>query len=67
MSVVGTWNSSFSQVENDWKAALLAMREGMLNLKPLITHRFSLEDYEKAFQLMHERKEMYCKVMFVNG
>ena len=63
--VVGTWNSSFSQSENDWKDALSAMREGQLALKPLITHRFSLAEYEEAFQLMHERKEMYCKVMFV--
>ena len=35
------------------------------SLKSLITHRFSLAEYEEAFQLMHERKEMYCKVMFV--
>ncbi|WP_026766433.1 galactitol-1-phosphate 5-dehydrogenase [Selenomonas ruminantium] len=65
LSIVGTWNSSFSQKKNEWKDTLLAMQDGRLNLKPLITHRFLLAEYEKAFALMHERLEMYCKVMFV--
>jgi len=28
------------------------IRSGAVNLSPVITHRFALEDYEKAFQLM---------------
>lgn len=36
-----------------------------LILRPLITHRFSLDKYQEAFRLMYERREMYCKVMFV--
>ena len=61
----GTWNSSFGSKENDWREAVKAMQDKRLDLKSLITHRFSLAEYKEAFSLMHERREMYCKVMFV--
>ena len=63
--IVGTWNSSFGSRENDWLEAVKAMQDKRLDLKSLITHRFSLSGYKDAFSLMHERREMYCKVMFV--
>ncbi len=53
---------SFGSQENDWREAVKAMQDKRLNMKSLITHKFSLEDYEKAFFLMHERSGMYCKV-----
>ena len=65
LKIVGTWNSSFSSKANDWETALSAMKVGTLNLKPLITHRFGLAEYAQAFDLMKERREMFCKVMFV--
>ena len=65
LTLVGTWNSSFGSRENDWREAVKAMQEKRLDLKNLITHRFSLSEYKEAFALMHERREMYCKVMFV--
>ena len=58
LSLVGTWNSSFGSRENDWREAVQAMQEKRLDLKSLITHRFSLTEYKEAFSLMHERKEM---------
>lgn len=61
----GTWNSSLSQMQNDWQDSLLAMQNKSLELDPLITHRFALEDYEQAFTVMHKKTEMYCKVMLV--
>ena len=65
LTLVGTWNSSFGSRENDWWEAVLAMQDKRLDLKGLITHRFSLAEYKEAFSLMRERREMYCKVMFV--
>ena len=67
LRIVGTWNSSFGKVKNNWKDALWGMGERKIDLLPLITHRFPLEQYQAAFRLMHERREMYCKVMFVEG
>lgn len=65
LRIAGTWNSSFGSRENDWREAVRAMQERRLELGRLITHTFSLGEYKAAFSLMHERREMYCKVMFV--
>lgn len=49
-----------------WELTAKLLREGM-NVKPVITHRFySLEDYPKAIELMHEGKCGKC-VFFPNG
>ena len=66
LALAGTWNSSFGSRENDWREAVKAMQDKRLDLKSLITHKFSLDEYQEAFSLMHERREMYCKVMFVS-
>ena len=65
LQLIGTWNSSFSRQENDWQQSLQAMQSGILQPEKLITHRFSLSEYKKAFDLMHEKQEPYLKVMFV--
>lgn len=65
LRIVGTWNSNFGRQKNDWLEAVHAMQDKRLELKNLITHKFSLAEYKEAFSLMHERREMYCKVMFV--
>ena len=67
LEVVGTWNSSFAKTENDWAKVVAAMRDKVIDVRPLITHRFRLRDYREAFSLMHDKREMYCKVMFVLG
>ena len=43
------------------------MKSGILDLEPLITHRFSLSEYNEAFTLMHEKREPYLKVMLLIG
>ncbi|MBQ7095182.1 MAG: galactitol-1-phosphate 5-dehydrogenase [Clostridia bacterium] len=63
LKVLGTWNSSYSELQNDWKESLKALAEGKLNVKPLITHKFPLSQVHDAFELMKERKEFFNKVM----
>lgn len=67
LQLMGTWNSSFTALHNDWRQAVWGMQAGILNPDPLITHRFSLVDYKKAFSLMHEKREPYLKVMLIMG
>ncbi len=67
LQIAGTWNSSFSAVENDWLKSIAGMESGILDLSPIITHQFSLEQYKEAFDLMREKREMYLKVMFIMG
>lgn len=64
LKLVGTWNSSFGEKQNDWDDALEAMKDRVIDPEALITHVFELKDYKKAFQIMHEKTEPYCKVMF---
>lgn len=64
--VKGTWNSSYNEQYNDWRTAMKAIDLGIIDLKPLITHQFSLAEFEKAFSIMRENLEFHNKVMFVN-
>lgn len=65
LKISGTWNSSFvSLPKNDWTLAVDAMEQGKINVKPFITHRFSLEQCNEAFTMMRDRTAFYNKVMF---
>lgn len=63
LTLLGTWNSSFSEKQNDWQASLDAMQSGIIDVKPLITHTFPLSRVNDAFEMMKSRKELYQKVM----
>ncbi len=63
LKIFGTWNSSYNDIENDWKESIKAMSEGKINVKPLITHKFPLSNVNEAFNLMKDRKEFYNKVI----
>lgn len=64
LTLHGTWNSSFNASKNDWSVALEYMSNGQLLSERLITHRFSLEESDKAFEMMQDKKTNTVKVMF---
>ena len=51
LTLHGTWNSRFSDT-NDWKDVLALMSSGKLDVKPLVTHVFPLEDADRALRTM---------------
>jgi L-iditol 2-dehydrogenase len=65
IQILGTWNSEYSACGNDddWTTALAAMRQGKLNLKPLITHRVALRDGVAAFEMIRQQSEFSSKVL----
>ena len=66
LTIYGTWNSSFTAVpKNEWRTALQFMSSGALNLKPLITHKFKLDQVNHAFDMMYNGREFFNKVMFI--
>ena len=66
LTIFGTWNSSITSVPKDeWKTSLKFMSLGALNLKSLITHRFTLDHVNEAFDMMYKRREFFNKVMFI--
>jgi L-iditol 2-dehydrogenase len=66
LTVRGTWNSNYNHAHNDWHTAIKAIASGTLNVKPLISHRFDLDEADKAFDIIRNHKEFFNKVMFVN-
>ncbi len=64
LQLFGTWNSSYNDVINDWQESVKAISKGDIQLTPLITHIFKLEQYKEAFDLMYKREQFYNKVMF---
>lgn len=65
LTLKGTWNSSYTSLpKNDWELALRGMETGKLQVLPFITHRISLDEGVKTFEMMHNRTEFYNKVMF---
>lgn len=66
LTMRGTWNSCYNDSHNDWRTALDAISSRIVDVRPLVSHRFALSEYEQAFKLILDRKEFYNKVMFVN-
>lgn len=66
LTVCGTWNSAYAGRDaSDWTEAVKALKEGSIKVASLITHKFAQEDAFAGFNLMHEHKEPYCKVMTI--
>ena len=68
-TVLGSWNSSFNSDTNDWAVVVEWMKNSSFDFGQLITHRFSMDDYEKAFALIRKEKdkEFLLKVMLEIG
>jgi L-iditol 2-dehydrogenase len=66
LTIKGTWNSSYSEDDNDWTLALGFMKDGDFDLKPLITHRFTLAECNEAFRVAADPDAFSVKIMFVN-
>lgn len=68
LTVMGTWNSSFTQEpEDDWRYVLDRLSRHRIDPAELISHRFPLEELEKGLQIMRDKSEDYGKVMgYVN-
>lgn len=65
IDMLGVWNSDFSVYsdDDDWRTVLSAMSSGLLNLKPLITHRVPLVEGIAALEMMHQQSEFFTKVL----
>ena len=63
----GAWKSSLNTRPAEWLDAMNAMRSHAVDAEALVTHTFPFEKYEEAFALLHDKQEMYCKALFVNG
>ncbi len=63
LKICGTWNSSYSEIQNDWKESLKAMAEKKIEVRPLITQKFPLSECNKVFETIKNKEEFCVKVM----
>jgi L-iditol 2-dehydrogenase len=63
----GVWNSAHNPVRDDWAVAIGAVERGHLDLAPLVTHRFRLEDCAEAFRVAASAEDLSLKIMFTPG
>ncbi|MBN8527318.1 MAG: zinc-binding dehydrogenase, partial [Planctomycetes bacterium] len=65
LALLGTWNSTFSAsgLPDDWRTVLAAVAAGSIKLKPLITHRFNLDQTLAGLVVMRDRREFVAKVL----
>ena len=48
---------------SDYETAVQLVEEQAVHLDPLITHRFNLMDYAKAYEIIDQSNNEYMKVM----
>ena len=64
LTLMGTWNSSFTHgQDDDWHYVLERLETHRIKPAELITHRFPLEELAKGLEIMRDKKEDYGKVM----
>ncbi|MED4798188.1 galactitol-1-phosphate 5-dehydrogenase, partial [Priestia megaterium] len=49
----------------EWKTSVDFILNRKIRLKELISHRFKLEDTQKAFNMIINREEAYGKVLII--
>jgi len=68
LTIYGAWNSYSAPFPGyEWHASLAYMAREQLQTKPLITHRFTLQQAKEAFIMMDGGKEFFNKVIFIGG
>lgn len=64
LTVMGTWNSSFSQNEgDDWHYVMERLRDKRIRPGELISHRFAGDRLIDGLELMRDKREEYGKIM----
>lgn len=64
--VTGTWNSSFTNSENDdWNYVIDKLKEKRIMPEKMITHKFTIDEIEKGYHIMRDKSEDYIKVMMI--
>ncbi len=67
LELVGSWNSYSAPFPGiEWKATMDFINSGQLKVKPLITHRFNLEETAEVFGKLKNRELNFNKIIIFN-
>ncbi len=64
LKITGSWNSISAPFPgNEWKTSLKYMEKGLINIKPLITHRIKLDKAPEIFDRLYKREGFFIKTL----
>lgn len=63
ITIVGSWCYHFSPPIHEWQVSIDNIHKGKIKTKPVISHRFELENIKAAFDMIRERKEFFNKIL----
>lgn len=64
LTVVGSWNAiSAPYPGREWQATLNFMKEGKIKVKPMVTHRITIDQIPETFERIYKRDSFFGKVM----
>ena len=64
LNITGCWMSYSNPFPgNEWLTGIKILKDNLIDIKSLITHRYKLCDIEAAFNMILDNKEKYCKVI----
>lgn len=67
LTLKGFWNSYSAPFPGqEWFKSIQFLENNLINLKPLISHRFELSKIREAFEMASLKKEEYNKIMITN-
>lgn len=66
LTLMGFWNSYSAPFPGqEWYKSMEYVKNGKLNLKSMISHRYKLSEVKEAFDMINSRKEEYNKIMLI--
>lgn len=66
LTLKGFWNSYSAPFPGEeWTKSIDFILKGRIKLKDLVSHRYSLEETQKAFNMIINREETYNKVLII--
>lgn len=64
LTILGTWNSSFTHTaDDDWHIAMQLLERNLALFTRMITHQIPLDQLNSGLDLMRRKKEPYCKIV----
>lgn len=66
LTLKGFWNSYTAPFPGAaWEQSIAYLSQHKIALEPFVSHRYPLQDVEKAFSMIKERKEEYNKILLI--
>ncbi len=64
LNIVGSWmNYSAPWPGPEWETAVWMLQEGLIDIEPLTTHRYVIDEFQKGLDVIFSGKELFIKII----